>query len=661
MNYSSNSLSSRYQSLRSLPDIWPILAEAIGEQLALHDPHSRPEIKITFGEFWSQVQTFAAGLQTLGIEPEGGALPSRVALFADDSPRWLVADQGIMLAGAADAVRGAMADPAELIYILNNSGSIGLVVETLKLLKTLQGNLVDLPLKFVVLLSDEEPTDIDLPFPVFNFAQLLTKGENSPLNSSSRDSSSSGLESNDLNRLATLLYTSGTTGQPKGVMLTHGNLLHQVNAIIDVLQPQVGECYLSILPTWHSFGRIGQYFSLSQGCVQVYTSIRHFKQDLKQFKPHYMTSVPRIWESIYEGAQKQLREQPSNRQKLVRFFFTTSERYVLARRIAQGLTLDSPPPSATQQAIARLQALLLSPVHALGDRLIYQNVREAVGGQLKSAISGGGSLATHLENFYETVGIELLVGYGLTETAPVLTARRSHSNLRGSAGRPIPQTELRIVDPETRQPLPIGEKGLVLARGPQVMEGYFANPEATAKAINPEGWFDTGDLGCLTPQNDLILTGRAKDTIVLTNGENIEPQPIEDACMRSLYIDQIVLVGQDQKMLGALIVPNLETLKQWAIEQNLSIQWPDPSELQTSELQTDATGLDSPAVQELFRQELTREVKNRPSYRPDDRIGCFKLVLEPFSMDNGLLTQTLKIKRPVVTERYRDMINEMYR
>jgi long-chain acyl-CoA synthetase len=525
---------------------------------------------------------------------------------------------------------------------------VGLVVEDLNLLKRLRSSIEDLPIKFIVLLSDEEPDPSEIPsIPVLNFSQLLNKGGDFTL----RIPTISGQDS-----LATLLYTSGTTGKPKGVMLTHGNLLHQLKAIPDFLQPEVGDCVLSLLPTWHSFGRTGQYFFLSQGCTQVYSSIRYFKRDLKEFKPRYMTSVPRIWESIYEAAQKQLSEQPASRQKIAKFCFNVSERYVLARRRVNGLTLDAKSPSGMEKASARLQMGLLTPLHRLADRLVYQKIRAATGGEFKFAISGGGSLAMHLEMFYEIVGVDLLVGYGLTETSPVLTARRPLHNLRGSAGKPIPQTEIRIVDPETRQVLPRQEKGVVLARGPQIMKGYFENPEATAKAIDPEGWFDTGDLGWLSRQNDLVLTGRAKDTIVLSNGENIEPQPIEDACIRSPYIDQMVLVGQDQKVLGALIVPNFDALEKWANSQNLKLKLPNSESVNDNE----ALDLESPPVQDLFRKELNREVKNRPSYRVDDRIGPFRLILEPFTMENGMLTQTLKIKRPVVMERYRDMIDAMY-
>lgn len=189
------------------------------------------------------------------------------------------------------------------------------------------------------------------------------------------------------------------------------------------------------------------------------------------------------------------------------------------------------------------------------------------------------------------------------------------------------------------------------------MQGYYQNPEATAKAIDAEGWFDSGDLGWLTPQNDLVLTGRAKDTIVLSNGENIEPQPIEDACLRSPYIDQIMLVGQDRRSIGALIVPNTEALEKWAETQNLELSIHKNDVTSSTSQKID---LESKMIQNLFRQELNRQVQNRPGYRPDDRIGPFKLIIEPFSIENGMMTQTLKIRRHVVMERYRDIIDGMF-
>ena len=643
-----------YSSVQSLPEIWPIVAKQFENIVALKDPHAKPEVVVTYGQLYQQIQQFAAGLQALGITPEidSEGIPTRVALFADNSPRWMIADQGIMTAGAANVVRSAQAEGEELLYILANSGSIALVAENLALLKKLKATLNDLPIQLVVLLSEEEPA-ADQTLKVVNYSQLMAAGVSHQLTPVSQNRET----------LATLLYTSGTTGKPKGVMLTHGNLLHQVRTYTDVLVPQPGSRVLSILPTWHAYERSVEYYILSQGCTQIYTNLRNVKKDLKEFKPNLMVGVPRLWESIYEGVQKQFREQPESKQRLVQNLLSVSQRYIKARRLAQGLSLDNLNPSSIERLNATVQAAALWPVHRLADKLVYQKVREATGGQINQAISGGGSLARHLDDFFEIVGVEVLVGYGLTETSPVTNVRRPSHNVRYSSGLPMLETEIKIVDPETRQPLPVGERGLVLIRGPQVLKGYYKNPEATAKAIDSQGWFDSGDLGWITPQNDLVLTGRAKDTIVLTNGENIEPQPIEDACLRSPYIDQIMLVGQDQRSLGALIVPNLDALQQWAASQKLHLHLPNSiaagSDVPAQEFRKEID-LDSKEVQNLLRAELNREVQNRPGYRPDDRISTFKLILEPFSIENGMMTQTLKIRRPVVTERYRDIINGMF-
>ncbi|OLP19617.1 long-chain fatty acid--CoA ligase [Leptolyngbya sp. 'hensonii'] len=630
-----------YSSIQAIPEIWPLAAQRFGTVLALKDSHSKPEVSLTYTELNQQIQQFAAGLQTLGV----GA-GDRVALFADNSPRWFIADQGTMTAGAIDAVRSSQAEREELAFILADSGSTTLIAEDLATLEKLRPRLVDLPIGQVVLLSDEiSPTED--AFKVVNFTQLLDLG--------------AGHTPKGVNQtremLATLIYTSGTTGKPKGVMLSHGNLISQILTLGTIVQPQAGAHVLSILPTWHSYERTCEYFLLSQGCTQYYTNIRYVKRDLREVRPNFMVAVPRLWESIYEGIQKQFREQPEGKQKLVNFFLEISQKYIIARRTARNLNLLKQHPSWLDRLLAGVQMVVLAPVHALADRMVYHKVREATGSQIRQVISGGGALAPHLDLFFEIVGVEILVGYGLTETSPVTNARRPWRNLRGSAGQPLPGTEIKIVDLETRQPLPQGQRGLVLIRGPQIMQGYYQNPEATAKAIDPEGWFDSGDLGWVTPENDLVLTGRAKDTIVLTNGENIEPQPIEDACLRSVYVDQIMLVGQDQKSLGALIVPNLETLKQWAEKQPGFTELVAAIEAQSSDLEEK---LNAGAVQTLYRQELNREVQNRPGYRVDDRIGPFRLLAIPFSMENGMLTQTLKIRRPVVMERYRGMIDGMF-
>jgi long-chain acyl-CoA synthetase len=637
-----------YQQVQSLPELWAIAAQKFASITAVHDPHSNPPLKLTYGELYQQIRQFAAGLQTLGIQAENPAgsanssgIPPRVALISDNCPRWLVADQGTMLAGAIDVVRSSQAEVEELRFILNDSGAIALIVENLATFKKLRPSLSNLPLQFVILLTDEAAPEDSLK--ILNFSAILSLGAAVTLQPVSQTRQT----------IATLMYTSGTSGTPKGVMLSHGNLVTQVTSAATVVQPQPGDRVLSILPIWHCYERTFEYFVLAYGCTQVYTNIRYVKKDIKEFKPHYMVGVPRLWESIYEGIQKQFRDQPAKKQKLVAFFLKNSLQYVKAKRLLQGLDLENMNPSALDKLRAIAQLPVLWAIHQGGDRLVYAKIRAGTGGAVKYLVSGGGSIAEFLEDFFEIVGINILGGYGLTETSPITHVRRPSANLRGADGQPLPNTETRIVDLDSRQPLPKGKQGLVLIRGPQVMQGYYNNPKATAKAIDSEGWFDTGDLGMIVGADHLVITGRAKDTIVLTNGENIEPQPIENACLRSDYIDQIMLVGQDQRSLGALIVPNTEALQKWA-EAN------HPGALIEGEGGEKTVDLGNRAIEELFRQELTREIKDRPGYRADDRVGPFRLLTEAFSIDNGLLTQTLKIRRPVVTERYRGMIDEMF-
>ncbi len=630
---------------QSLWEVWQKTAETYPNVLAVHNPHSKtetsPEIKLTYAELIDKMAKFGAGLRALGIQKT-----DHVALIADNSPRWLIADQGILAIGGVNATRSSQAERQEILYILEHSDSKALVVENLATLKKLLPELQNLPIKQIILLTDENCENFNensglenFNKEIFGFQQVLELGQSKDL----------GDPQISPQTLATLIYTSGTGGNPKGVMLSHGNLLHQINGALDVYAVQPRKKVMSILPTWHSYERAFEYFVFSQGCTQIYTNLRSIKKDLQNFQPNYMVAVPRLWESIYEGVQKQLRDQSEAKQRFTNFCFKTSLEFIKARRIYLGLDLECLAPKPLQRLIAGLKMMALAPLHQLSDWLVFQKVRAATGGQLELVVSGGGSIASHLEDFYEIINIPILSGYGLTETAPITHVRRPNRNIRNGDGQPIPQTETRILDQNTLAPLPPYQKGLVMLRGPQVTQGYYKNPAGTAAAIDAEGWFNSGDLGYVTPWQDLVITGRAKDTIVLTNGENIEPQALEDACLRSDFIDQIVLVGQDQKQLGALIVPNLEALAAAKlISSNFS--------------RSDFYGVnpETEAIKALFREELNREVKNRPGYSANDQIGTFRFIVENFAIENGLMTQTFKIKRNVVNERYQDIINEMF-
>jgi len=557
-----------------------------------------------------------------------------VALFSENSPRWLVADQGLMRLGAADAVRGSGAPVEELRYIAADSGAVALVLESAELLTRLKLSSELLgQLRFVVLLQGDRGSVVPV-LPCFTWEELMAQGAKRPVPAWPEGGEQ---------RLATVLYTSGTTGQPKGVPLSHANLLHQLRHLGVAVAPQPGDRVLSVLPIWHAYERSAEYFLLACGCSQTYTNLKQLRPDLQRVRPHYLISVPRLWEALLSGFEDALAAMPSARQKLLRGALGLSRYHCLARRVAADRTLAPEP--ATRRLLAAGGALVSWPLHGLASRVLWPKVRQQlIGGRLRTAISGGGALAIHVDGFFEAVGIELLVGYGLTETSPVLTCRRRWNNRRGSSGQPLPGTAIRIVDPESGALLQIGDRGRVLAQGPQVMGGYLGKPDATAKVLDAQGWFDTGDLGQLLADGTLVLTGRAKDTIVLSSGENIEPGPLEECLVACTLVEQVMLVGQDRKALGALVVPKAEALASWAREEGLPLP---------------QGGAADPALLKAFTGRLNRRLQARAGARPDERLAGVALV-DPFTLDNGLLTQTLKQKRDRIAERDAAAIEAIY-
>jgi len=687
----------------SVPSIWETLAEAYSEITALIDEHNpyRQKISWTYAEVHEEIRELAAGLRHHGLTNlQPGDI---VALFSENSARWLITDQALMWNGAASAVRGTAAPLDELAYILEHSDACGLVVDTPTVLEKLIRNeqatrCLAKQVRFIMVLWNRkgaiaEPIRSAVgSVPIYTYEEVTETGRakvRDALNRTSRSPADAEMERAlwrpiaEREMLATLVYTSGTTGQPKGAMLTHRNLLHQIMAnsfsrawrpLLPSQDASAGDVMVNILPCWHIFERIGELYALSRGVSMVYSKLLHFKEDLARHRPHLLVGVPRLYESIYQGIKSQLMKQGRFRRALIFGLLGISTRFVQWRRIRDGALFDRHV-STLERIYAGLWTLLLWPLHMLANLIAWRQLRRmALGGRVRTLVSGGGSLAMFLDDFFEAIGVLLIVGYGLTETSPVLANRLREHNIRGTTGLVVPGTQVKIVDPETRQTLPPGQTGIICARGEQIFQGYYKDPAATARVIDSEGYFDTGDLGFFSQYTgDLVIAGRLKDVIVLNNGENIEPTPIEDAMLGSDYIDQVMLVGQDQRALGALIVPNLEALAvdglvsaetreriQSLQRQRASCERAEAAALDAALAREAAAMEQDPRLREALQREITSRVEARKNYLAIERVSRFRILLTPFTVDDGTLTQTLKVRRNVVAERYAELIRAMY-
>jgi long-chain acyl-CoA synthetase len=393
-----------------------------------------------------------------------------------------------------------------------------------------------------------------------------------------------------------------------------------------------------------------EYVAIASGACQYYSGIRTLGADMARERPTFMASVPRVWEGIHGRVIASVAKEPAAKRRVFGVLLAASKRVVLARKLLQGRDTLYRKPSPAARAAAVLGALatvtLLGPVYAVAQKR-FEAIRARTGGRLRAAVSGGGALPPYVDEFFAAVGITLLEAYGLTETSPGLTARTFERQVLGTVGQPIPGTEIRIVDEQGRD-LPQGEKGIVLCRGAQVMVGYYQRPEETAKVLSADGWFNTGDLGRFTVRGELSLTGRAKETIVLLGGENVEPSPIEEALKESVYLSQAMVVGQDRKHLGALVVPNFEAVREWLAARGVAGIL-SPEEICARE-----------DVLALVRAELQRLLTVERGFKLYERIPRFVLLPREFAVGEEL-TQTMKMKRNVIAERYAAQIESLFR
>ncbi len=602
----------------------------------------------TYRELADEVRACAHGLSRLGIQRG-----DHVGLISENRAEWLVADLATLSLGAVDVPRGNDSVADEIAYILGFAECRLVVVEDRDQLDKIARKLDELPKIETIVVFDEAFTPDSLQpevaeglsaIEILPFREVIALGHDDIHSGSTLDLDAE-IAQGDEGDVATIIFTSGTTGTPKGVMLTHRNFVHQVRSVPAVMEIRPGDIWLAVLPVWHSFERLAQYVAIGSTSGLAYSKPigQVMLADLSAVRPQWMASVPRIWEAIRAGIARNAQSQGAVKFALFRFFTWVGSAHRWATDMVAGRIPDFRRRLRGLDAIAAIvPLLLLSPFKVLGNALVFGKIKKRLGGRFVAGVSGGGALPASVDSFFGAAGIALLEGYGLTETGPGLCFRSQFQPVLGTVGQPIAETEIEIRD-ERGTVLSPGEQGIVFARGPQVMKGYYKRPDETAAMIDDERWLNTGDLGVLTHRGELKITGRAKDTIVLLGGENVEPLPIEQKLRESALIEQAVVVGQDQKFLSALIVPNEEALRAALGAMQATLR-----DLVQSE-----------PAQALIKRSIDTLVSAKNGFRGFEQIFRFALVPEVFQVGRELSAKQ-EVKRHTVAQLYADTIKKLF-
>ena len=555
--------------------------------------------------FVERVKNVALGLSGLGVRPG-----DRIALLSENRPDWSIADLAILSLGAINVPIYTTQALDQVEFILSDSGAKAMFISTRRLYKHVQPVLAKRPLDHVIFFDTEVAEDINHGFDLNTLEQRGR--ELARERPGAFDAYLQAVRPDDL---ATIIYTSGTTGEPKGVMLTHNNFMSNVISIGKGLPIGPTDVALSVLPLSHIFERDGFYVFCYCG-VSVYyaASFDQVGENLREVAPTVMTAVPRLFEKVYHRIIKKGMAEKGYKKSIFMRSLAVGQRYGELKDKRKWIS----PRLGIKQKLA--------------SKLVFSKWREGVGGRLRYFVSGGAPLSPTLSYSYLAAGIPILQGYGATETC-IVSANRPGNNNVGSVGIPFEGIEIKIA-----------EDGEILVRGPNVMRGYYGQPEATA-AVLKDGWFYTGDVGHLEKNGHLYITDRKKDLFKLSNGKYVAPQLIESLLKESEFVSQVVVVGTGRKQPVALIVPEWESLKQALAEAG-----------EETSKDRDALSKD-PAAIKIVQKDIARLTGELADY---ERIRRVALLPNEFTIDAGELTPTLKVKRKVIDERYGDIIEELY-
>ena len=554
------------------------------------------------------VEDISFGLRSLGIKAN-----SNVAIISNNSPKWAMCDYGIICSTMSTVTIYPTLISKQVEFILQNSNSNLIFVENQEQLDKISEVKNDCPdLKYIVVLDDTCKEESD---EVMNFATFLDKGKDF-----SQDCDFTFLDmvtSVKEDDILTIIYTSGTTGVPKGVVLTHKNLLANVEGTLKVAEFTDNETFLSFLPLSHVLERMGGHYTpFTIGATIYYAeNMETIADNMVESSPTIVVCVPRVFEKIHAKFMTGINAAPKIRQKLFNWALNVGSQYSNLK--------------VSKQKIG----FCLSLQHKIADKLIYSKVKARFGGKIKFFVSGGAPLSKHLAEFFAAVDITILEGYGLTETSPVLTVNSPTDLKFGFVGKPLFNVNIKIAD-----------DGEILAKGPNIMTKYYRNEEATREVFDDDGWFHTGDIGIIDEDGFLKITDRKKSLIVTSGGKNIAPAPIELKLATSSFIEQVHVIGDKRNFLTALIVPNFDALTSFLKTNGNDLK--DPNAL-----------VDHPDVIELFNSEVDIAMSEFSNY---EKIKKFTLLTDPFSIEKGEMTPKMSIVKKVVEQNYSELINKMY-
>ncbi len=564
-------------------------------------------VALSFAEVRDMVELASAGFASLGIQRG-----DRVAIISENRPEWVMCDLATATLGAVSVPLYPTLTATQIEEIFLDADVSFACVSNVTQLKKIYPLLNKInSLRSVVVYTDKElPKDEN----VIPLARALAYGEQFlETHQEFFEELSRNISPEDL---LTIIYTSGTTGNPKGVQLTHKNIVENIKGSVAVLPISDSDTFLSFLPLCHTFERMGGYYTaMSCGATIAYAeNIETVRDNLKEIQPTIMTAVPRFFERIYNKIIKNVAESSPLKQK------------IFWKSIAIGREFSKAKKNGSI-------SFWMKKKHSIAEKLVFKKIKENTGGRIRFFVSGGGALAKELGEFFEAIGIIIIEGYGLTESSPVLSVNRTDNYKFGTVGFPIPNVEILIA-----------EDGEILARGPNIMKGYWNDDTATKKIINEDGWLHTGDIGEFDSEGFLKITDRKKNIFVTSGGKNIAPQPLENLFLMNKFIEQFVLIGDGRMFITAIVVPDFEILKELATA--LHIQFKTLSAL-----------VQSQEIVNFYWNEIQQVQKNLPNF---ERVRKFVLLDHQLSIENGEITPTMKIRRKVVEERYRSIIEMMY-